>query len=186
MKQIVRIGLLVAVVAAGALLAGCGETYDYEGQAMLVGVPLPMTTEEVVAAAKAGQSEDAIISQLQQRGYEGALTTKDVDSLRADGVPEHVVDWMLANPGPQPFASAPIVGTVEGVPSQQVVYVEREPSVVVVERPPLVTYSIGFGYTWGHYHHYPRYRSHYRYERYPRTRVIQGSHGRVYRYTGRH
>ena len=184
MKQIVRISLLVAVVAAGAVLAGCGETY--EQRAVLVGVPLPMTTDEVVAAAKAGESEDAIISQLQQRGYDGALTAKDVDSLRADGVPEGVVDWMLAYPAPQPFASAPIVGTVEGVPAGQIIYVEREPDVIVVERAPRVTYSVGVGYTWGHHRHYPRHHYNYRYRSTPRTRVVRGSSGRVYRYTSGH
>ena len=179
MNRIWRIGLVVMVGAAGAVLVGCGETY--EQRAVLVGVPLPMTTDDVVAAVKAGESEDAIISRLQRSGYDGAMTTKDVDRLREEEVPEAVLDWMLAHPG---LPSAPIRRTVGGIPVQEVVYVERVPAVVIVERPPRVTYSIGIGYTWGHYRHYPRYYGHYRYRshRYPRTRVYRSS-GRVYRYT---
>lgn len=180
-----RISLLVAVVAAAALLSGCGET-TYVREPVLVGVPLPMTTDEVVAAAKGGATEDAIIAQLQGRGYDGALTAKDVDQLRADGVSEGVIDWMLAHPAAPPMRSAPIMGQpgqvvyVERAP--EVVYVDRAPDVVVVEQPPRVTYSIGVGYTWGDYHHYhrPYYHSYY-----PRTRVYH-SGGRVYRYTSGH
>jgi len=184
MNSMWRIGLVVMVAAAGAVLAGCGERY--EQQAVLVGVPLPMTTDDVVAAAKAGESEDAIVSKLQRSGYAGALTTKDVDRLREDGVPEGVIDWMLANPGGLAMPSAPIVRTVEGVPAREVVYVERAPDVVYVERPPRVTYSIGFGYSWGHHrYHGPRYHYGYRYHHYPRTRVYR-SGGRTYRYTSGH
>jgi hypothetical protein len=177
------VSLLMVVVAAGALLAGCGETY--EQRAVLVGVPLPMTTDEVVAATKAGESQDAIISQLQYAGFAGGLTTKDVDRLREEGVAEDVIDWMLANPGPAPMRSAAIVGST-GVP--EVVYVESEPNVIIVEREPRMTYTVGVGYTWGHRYHYPRYhgRYEYRYRHQPRTRVYRGSGGRVYRYTSGH
>ena len=179
MKPLLRASLLIVVVAAGAVLAGCGETY--EQRTVLVGVPVPMTTGEVVAAAKAGESEDAIITELQHAGFAGSLTTKDVDSLREEGVAESVIDWILANPGPEPLRTAPILGSTEAVPVREIVYVEREPDVIVVEREPRVTYSFGVGYTWGR--HYPRYHSHYRHRHYPRTRVYRGSGGRVYRYT---
>ena len=106
MKPILRLSLLMVVVAAGAVLAGCGETY--EQRAVLVGVPIPMTTDEVVAAAKAGESEDAIISQIQHAGLAGSLTTNDVDRLREEGVAESVIDWMLAHPGTAPMRSAVI------------------------------------------------------------------------------
>jgi len=185
MKQIARISLVMVIVAAAAVLSGCGETY--QERTVLVSVPMPMTADEVVAAVKAGESEDAIVSQLQRSGFAGALTTKDVDQLRQDGVPEGVVDWMLANPGPEPLRSAPIQRTIEGVPVQEVVYVDRSPDVVVIERPPPVTWTFGLGYSWGHYYHRDRYyggRYHggYRYHSYPRTRVYR-SGGRVYRYT---
>jgi hypothetical protein len=188
MKRIARISALVAIVGAAALLAGCGETY--ERQAVLVGVPLPMTTDDVVAAAKGGADEADIIAELQGRGYEGALTTKDVDQLRADGVPEGAIDWMLAHPSPEPMRSAPIVAqngqVVYAGPPADVVYVNPGPEVVYVERPPRVTYSIGFGYSWGHYRHRgPYYHGHYSHRSYPRTRVIR-SGGRVYRYTSGH
>ncbi len=187
MKPILRLSLLMVVVAAGALLAGCGETY--EERAVLVGVPIPMTTDEVVAATKAGESEDAIISRLQHAGVAGSLTTKDVDSLREEGVAESVIDWMLAHPGPESLRSAAIVGSTGVMPGREVIYVEREPDVIVIERAPRVTYSLGVGYTWGH-HHYPRHRSRYRYgdhdRHHPRTRVYRGSGGRVYRYTSGH
>jgi hypothetical protein len=191
MKSIMRVSLLIAVVAAGVVLVGCGETY--ERQTMLVGVPVSMTTADVVAAAKAGEDEGAILARLQQRGYDGALTSKDVDRLRGEGVPESVIDWMLAHPAPQSMMSAPIVatGTAPGPDvvyvdrSPDVVYVDRSPDVIYVERPPRVTYSLGFEYSWGHYRHYPRYEG-YRYHSYPRTRVYSGSGGRVYRYTSRH
>ena len=193
MKQMTRISLLIVVVAAGAVLMGCGETY--EQRTVLVGVPLPMTADDVVAAAKAGQGEDVIVSRLQRAGFAGALTTKDVDRLREDGVPEGAIDWMLAHPGPEALPTAPIRRTVQGVPVQEVVYVERAPQVVIVERPPPVTWTFGVGYTWGHYRHAPRYYgSHYygsryyggsRYHHSPRTRVYS-SGGRVYRYTSGH
>jgi hypothetical protein len=182
MKPILKVSLLMAVVAAGALLAGCGETY--EQRAVLVGVPIAMTADEVVAATKVGESEDAIISRLQHAGFAGSLTTQDVDRLREEGVAEPVIDWMLAHPGAEPMRSATIVGTTG---AREIVYVEREPDVIIVEREPRVTYSFGVGYTWGHHRHYPRYHGHYRYHRhYPRTRVYRGSRGRVYRYTSGH
>jgi len=196
-----RISLLIAVVAAGAVLAGCGETY--ERQTMLVGVPVPMTTADVVAAAKAGADEGAILATLQQRGYDGALTAKDVDRLRDEGVPESAIDWMMAHPMPSSMLSAPIVhtGTVPGREvvyvdsspevvyvdrSPEVVYVDHSPNVIVVERPPRVHYTFGVSYSYGHYRRYPRYHSSYRYRSYPRTRVYSGSGGRVYRYTSGH
>jgi hypothetical protein len=185
MKQMARVSLLVAVVVAAAFLAGCGET-TYVREPVLVGVPLPMTTDEVVAATKDGATEDAILAQLRGRGYSDALTAKDVDQLRADGVSDGVIDWMLAHPAAQPMRSAPIVGQEPQVVyvdrSPQVVYLDRGPDVVYVERPPRVTYSIGVGYTWGHTHYYDRHPYYYR--SYPRTRVYHsGSPGRVYRYT---
>jgi len=182
MKPILRLGLLMVVVAAGALLAGCGETY--EEHAVLVGVPIPMTTDEVVAAAKAGESEDAIISRLQHAGFAGSLTTAGVDRLREEGVAEDVINWMLAHPGAAPMRSAVIVGSTG---AREIIYVDSEPDVIIVEREPRVTYTVGVGYTWGHYH-YPRYysRYEYRHRRYPRTRVYRGSGGRVYRYTSGH
>jgi len=183
MKRMTRIGLLMVVAAAGLVLAGCGETY--ERRTVLVGVPLPMTADDVVAAAKAGQGEDVIVSRLQRAGFAGALTARDVDRLRAEGVPEGAIDWMLAHPGPEALPTAPIRRTVEGVPVQEVVVVERAPEVVIVERPPPVTWSFGVGYSWGHYYHGPRYYGHYRYHHYPRTRVYR-SGGRVYRYTSGH
>lgn len=197
MKSILRVSLLIAVVAAGAVLTGCGETY--ERQAMLVGVPVPMTTADVVAAAEAGEDEGAILATLQQRGYQGALTAADVDRLRDEAVPESVIDWMLAHPMPQSMRSAPIATTGTVLPndvvyvdrSPNVVYVDRSPNVVVVEREPRVHYTFGVSYGWGYRHYYPRYYGHYhyggyRYHSYPRTRVYRGSGGRVYRYTSGH
>ncbi|MBN1919251.1 MAG: hypothetical protein JW889_15210 [Verrucomicrobia bacterium] len=188
MRQIARISVLAAVVVAAGLLSGCGET-TYVREPVLVGVPLPMTTDEVVGATKSGATEDVILAQLQGRGYEGALTAKDVDQLRAEGVPDGVIDWMLANPSAPPMRSARIVGQEQVVyvdRAPDVVYVDRYPDVVVVERPPRVTYSIGVGYTWGNYRYYdrPYYRDRYYRSSYPRTRVYHsGSSGRVYRYT---
>jgi hypothetical protein len=183
MKQVARISLVMVVLAVGAVLMGCGETY--REPTVMVGVPLPMTTDQVVAAVKAGESEDAILSKLQRSGFAGTLTAKDVDQLRAEGVPEGVIDWMLARPGPEPLRAAPIERTIQGVPMQEVVYVEPQPDVVIIERPAPVTWTFGMEYSWGHYYHHDRYYGGYRYHAYPRTRVYH-SGGRVYRYTGRH
>jgi hypothetical protein len=49
-----------------------------------------------------------------------------------------------------------------------------------------VHYTFGVEYSWGHYHHYPRYYGGYHYRSYPRTRVYTGGGGRVYRYTSGH
>jgi len=178
MKQILRTGLLMMVAAVGLVLAGCGETY--ERRTVLVGVPLPMTTEDVVAAVKAGDSQDAVISKLQRSGFDGALTTRDVDRLRDEGVPEPVLDWMLTHPGALP--SAPIRGGMAGVPGGRVVVVEQAPEVVVIERSPPVTYSIGIGYYSGRYYHGHRSygRSYYRHSPYRRS---WRSSGRRYHYT---
>jgi hypothetical protein len=194
MKYIWTVSVLVVIVGAAAFLAGCGET-TYVREPVLVGVPLPMTTGDVVAAAKGGATEDAILAQLRGRGYNGALTATDVDQLRTDGVPEGAINWMLAHPAPEPMRSAPIVGEprqvvyVDRAPevvyvdrSPDMVYVDRVPDVVVVERPPRVTYSIGMSYSWGSHPYY--HRSYYRHP-YPRTRVYH-SGGRVYRYTSGH
>ena len=182
MKRIVRISLVMMVIAAGAVLAGCGETY--EQRTVFVGVPLPMTADDVVAAVKADESDEAIISKLERSGLAGPLTTKDVDRLREEGVSENVLDWMLAHPG---RPSAPIqrgTGTV---------VVEGTPNVVIVERPPPVTWTIGLGYYSGGYgyHSYGRrsYGHHYygrsSYHRYPSRRTWH-SGGRSYHYTSGH
>jgi hypothetical protein len=182
MKHVVRISLVLAVVAVGALLMGCDETYQQPP--VMVGVPLPMTTDQVVAAAKAGESQDAILSRLQRSGFAGTLTARDVDQLRADGVPEGVIDWMLAHPGEEPMATAPIQRTIQGVPGPQYVYVEPQPNVVIIQRPE-PTWTFGFDYGWGHDWDRDHYYGGYRHHSYPHTEVHR-SGGRVYRYTGRH
>jgi hypothetical protein len=177
MNQITRLSLLVALTAAGAMLAGCGQTY--ERQVVLVGVAAPMTTEDVVTATDAGVGEADLISLLEQRGYGGTLTTDDVDGLRADGVPDAVIDWMLAHPESAGLSSAR---------AYEVVYVEREPSV-----DSTVDVSFGSGSSrHDHAHHRAERRE--RAERRDRddeddgshTRTIQGKNGRVYRFTSGH
>ena len=168
MKQITRLSLLVALVAAGAVLAGCAQRH--ERQAVLVGTPAPMTTEEVAIGANAGESESALISQLQQRGYDGTLTTEDVDQLRTDGVPEPVIDWMLAHPGSVPLLSA------------------RVSEVVYVERPARAHSTVGVSFGSGSSRrHHARRRDDKRdrddEDDSSRTRTIQGKNGRVYRFT---
>jgi hypothetical protein len=142
-----RLCLLAAVVSAAVLLAGCWQTRSALE-------PVPMTTGEVVTAVNSGASESAILAQLRGRGYEGVLTTKDVDQLRAEGVPERVIDRMLTHPAPD---------------------------VVVVRRAPRVTTSVGLGCTWSDSH---RHRDSDQHRDEPKTRVYESSDGkRIYRYT---
>jgi hypothetical protein len=80
-----RCSLTLALVAALALaLTGCAT----------LGGPPPLTAEQVVAMAKAGEPADAIIKRLRETYTVIPLSASDMVRLNKEGVPTEVLDYL--------------------------------------------------------------------------------------------
>jgi hypothetical protein len=56
--------------------------------------PQPLTPDDVVRMARAGESASAIITKLQATGTVIPLSATDIVRLHERGVPDDVLDWM--------------------------------------------------------------------------------------------
>ena len=124
--------LVVAFVAAfvavlgAAVLAGCGQSKPV----VIVPVgpePLAITLDQLIAKAKAGQSDWALIWAVRQSRRAWPLTTADIGRLREAGASERVMDFMLDTVTatrlyrPIPLTIEEVVGLkAAGVPDQHV------------------------------------------------------------------
>jgi hypothetical protein len=80
--------LLVLVTAANLLLlAGCAGPLAREEVA-------PVSPEQIVAMARAGETTAAIITRIQQSDTVYSLTASQFVQLSKDGVPDAVLDYM--------------------------------------------------------------------------------------------
>lgn len=116
--------------AAGAVGGGLiGNSMDQEQNARLraqapqtyvkVDQGQPLAVADVKALAKAGISEDVIISQIQNSHTVYHLSAADIIDLRDSGVSDRVVNYMINTPG---TVSDPVVAP--------------QPSPVVIQQPP--------------------------------------------------
>jgi len=102
----------------------------------------PLGIEDVKALAKAGLSDDLIVSQIRSSATVYHLGTADIIALKSAGVSEKVIDYMINTPStamPPPTASV-----------QQTVVVEPAPVCVVA--PVVYPYPYwGWGWYGGYY-----------------------------------
>jgi hypothetical protein len=73
------------VVLAAALVAGCASPPP---------LPPPPTTAEIVQMAKEGASAEAIIQRIEALRGVYPLPASELARLRAEGVPDQVIDYM--------------------------------------------------------------------------------------------
>jgi hypothetical protein len=116
-----------ACVGAAIALSGCGR----QQSVLLVPVspaPVPISLDEIVAKAKAGESEWALIWAVRQSRRAWPLTTADVGRLREAGVSDRVMDFMLETVTaarlycPVPMTVEEVVGLkAAGVPDDRVI-----------------------------------------------------------------
>jgi uncharacterized protein YcfJ len=140
--------------AAGALAGGLvGNSMDREQEARFKAQPSqtyttvtqnqPVSLADVKALAKAGVSEDVIISQIQNSRTVYHLIAADIVDLRDSGVTDKVVNYMINTPA--------IVGNATPAPASTVVVQQAPPpppteTVVVSPGPDYVW--IGGEYQW--------------------------------------
>ena len=166
--------------AAGALVGGLiGHGMDQAQEAHLraqaprtlerVERGQPLTVADVKALAKAGISDELIISQIRNSRTVYHLNTADIIALRDAGVSDRVIDFMINTPTQTPSAEVGgMVGTAPPAPLPETIIVAPGPDYVWVGGAWL-----WFGDRWSWrpgYWHRPRrpYRYHYHYRRYHR------------------
>jgi outer membrane lipoprotein SlyB len=130
--------------AVGAVVGGLiGHGMDQEQEARLrtqapqtlqrVEQEQPLTVGDVQALAKAGISDDLIISQIRNSRTVYHLTTADIIALKNAGVSERVIDFMINTPSQIPSAEvAGVVGSSPPPPPQETVVVAPGPDYVWV------------------------------------------------------
>jgi hypothetical protein len=95
MKMRCLSGATILVVAAcAALLAGCGEQRPVVAVPLAPG-PTPVALDELVAKAKAGESEWQLIWAVRQSRRAWPLTAADIGRLRDAGATDRAIDFML-------------------------------------------------------------------------------------------
>ncbi|MGA2801064.1 MAG: YXWGXW repeat-containing protein [Verrucomicrobiota bacterium] len=136
--------------AVGALAGGTiGHSMDLDQQARLraqapqtyvrVDQGQPLSTTDIKALAKAGVSDDVIISQIRNSHTIFHLSTSDIIDLHSSGVNERVIDFMINTP-------SLVGGTSQAAPaSQTTTYVTVPPPPPPVER---VVIAPAPGYVW--------------------------------------
>lgn len=137
------IGAAIGLISGGLI----GHDMDQQEQARLkaqapvtyqrVEQGQPLSIADVKALAKAGISEDIIISQLRVSRSIYHLSTADIIDLRDAGVSNKVIDYMIN--------TATSSGVSQPAPAQQVVYVQQTPPPPRVET---VVVSPGPTYVW--------------------------------------
>ena len=92
-----------------------------------------MTLADVQALAKAGISDDLIISQIRNSRTVYHLTTADIIALKNAGVSERVIDFMINTPSQIPSAEVSgVVGSSPPPPPPETVVVAPGPDYVWV------------------------------------------------------
>jgi hypothetical protein len=130
------------LILALASLAGC----YYPAYTVRRSAPVdpPVSKEEVERLASAGVSEGVMTELVEKRGA-AALSTDDLVALKKSGVPDAVVQKMIANK--REAASNAVVEEVYPYPNSY-----------YYDYPYYGSFSYGFGWGWGGYYRpYPRY-----------------------------
>jgi len=155
--------------AAGAVGGGLiGHSMDQEQNARLqaqapvtyvrVSQGQPLAVTDVEALAKAGVTEDVIISQIQASHTVYHLSAGDIIELRDAGVTDRVVNYMINTPNtisdgaPPPPSAPPAPVVVQQPPPPATIIVQQDPppppaDVVVISPGPDYVW-VGGEYTW--------------------------------------
>jgi hypothetical protein len=122
-----KLNALAACACAALWLGGCGQ----ERPVVVVPVPpepVPISLDQVIAKAKAGETDWQIIWALRQSRRALPLTTADVGRLREAGVSDHVIDFTLETVTavrlyrPIPMTMEEVIGLkAAGVPDEAVI-----------------------------------------------------------------
>ncbi len=133
------VGAAVGAVIGG--LIGHGMDQDQEAQLRAQAPQTlqrleqsqPLTAPDVKALARAGISDDLIISQIRNSRTVYHLSTADIVDLKNSGVSEKIIDFMINTPTQvQSAGVAGVVGAVPPVPVQEQVVVMPGPDYVWV------------------------------------------------------
>ena len=141
------VGAAAGVIAGGMLGHGVDQAEQTRMQAMepppFVQPGPPLGIEDVKALAKAGLSDDLIVSQIRNSGTVYRLGAADIIALKTAGVSEKVIDCMINTPNTA-RPPAPAAGTVV-----------VEPAVYPVYPYPYYPYPYWgwYGGYWGHGHY---------------------------------
>ena len=124
----------------------------------------PLTVEDVQSLAKAGISDDLIISQIRNSRTVYHLTTEDIIALKNAGVSERVIDFMINTPTQIPSAEvAGVVGPTPPPPPPETIVVAPGPDYVWVGG---VWLRLGSRWVWRHgYWHRPAHPYRFRHQR---------------------
>lgn len=135
------VGAAVGAVAGGAIGHGADQAQEARAQAQrsqaLQQMPQgrPLSLADVEAMAKAGLSDQLIISQIQNSRTVYRLNTAEIIDLKNAGVSEKVIDYMINTPETVAATSAPLA---QPVPQQ-----------VIVEPYPAYYWVPGGWFWWG-------------------------------------
>ena len=138
----------------GSFLAGALAT--------ALGATVTLTSSDIVRMSKAGLSDDVIIQTIQSTGSNFHLTAEDVESIKRDGVSDHLVAAMQTTRPTAPSSAAPAVPVVRepsgrdyvgGLVDQPVVRALPVAPPVYYEVPPTTIYY----YSYPCYYPAPRY-----------------------------
>jgi len=125
----------------------------------------PLTVADVKELARAGVSDELIISQIRNSRTVYRLTTTEIIGLKDEGVSENIIDYMLNTQTRTPSARV-VTGPVRSAPIPETIYVAPRPSLV----------WIGGAWMWpgdywgGHRGYRPYHHGHYGPGRYGHSR----------------
>ena len=133
------VGAAVGAVIGGLIGHGMDQTQEAQLRAQApqtlqrLEQSQPLTVLDVKALAKAGVSDDLIISQIRNSRTIYRLSTADIVDLKNSGVSEKIIDFMINTPTQVQSATvAGVVGPVPPAPVQEQVVVAPGPDFVWV------------------------------------------------------
>ena len=139
------VGAAVGAVIGGLIGHGMDQTQEAQLRAQApqtlqrVEQSQPLTVPDVKALAKAGVSDELVISQIRNSRTVYHLSTTDIVDLKNSGVSERIIDFMINTP--TQVQSAEVAGVVGAVPPAPVAE-----QVVVVPGPDYVW--VGGAWVW--------------------------------------
>jgi hypothetical protein len=85
-RKSILLPLLLVIVAGGLLLAGCATLEGYQAR--------PVTATQIIKMSHSGVPAQDIIQLMRDSGSVYRLSASDLADLRAQGVPDAVIDYM--------------------------------------------------------------------------------------------
>ena len=85
--------LLIAAIGIAFGVAGCAPK-----EPVFIGVPVPLSQQEVIEMTEAGATDEEIIREINDTQTVYSLTVRDIERLKAEGVSEGVINYMNETP----------------------------------------------------------------------------------------